>query len=268
MQDQVACSDTTPQRRQLLASRMKAVRKAAIAAALIPLAAAVPSQASIQLYSSRVDSTVETHAGTFLYQFTVVNTTPGSSGSGPTIVDWELPLFDAADVEQIMSPAGWTYEIVTPNQTTPFYNNAAGPYGQYKWDWTPTGDPTVDPAIGGDPAAYGPTPDKFRHPTLVLHWYTTYALDDLQRVIPDNPILVQSALGGFSFASNYAPANAPYLSSWYRLPPRPGDPPVPGGNVGFVPRSPAFDAAVPEPTPLAALGYGLVSLAMYLRRRA
>lgn len=214
-------------------------------------------------YSSRVDATVTPTNGLFNYQFEVFNTTPAlfqasigfSQVTVPVIMDWELPLFslDDLDVNSITSPTGWQYEIV------------AHPNAPSFWNYSAANDPLLDPNQGGDPNLYGPNPEVFENPPYVLHWFT----DDPESY----GIFPQGSLGGFGFLSQYSPFNAPYLASWVDLPPRGGDPPVPGQAFG-TPLSPARFTAqrFPEPSTISliAVGSGLLWLAhrRRVRRRA
>ncbi len=206
-------------------------------------------------YSSRVDATVTlTSGGQYRYSFTVVNTSFGLSqlDGVPVIMDWELPLFslDDLDVDSITSPEGWIHQIVTPPLPPSF------------WNYSAANDPLLDPGQGGDPNLYGPNPQVFENPPFVLHWFThdpeTYG------------IFPGSSLDGFGFLSSYSAFNAPYLASWVDLPPRGGDPPIPGSAFG-TPLSPARLGAqqflVPEPASFLLLAIGGGMLLVYCRRR-
>ena len=189
-------------------------------------------------YSSRVDATVSPSNGQFSYQFEVFNTTRGvgiSQIAGtPVIIDWELPLFSLNDIEvsSIVSPLGWQHEVV------------AHPNAPSFWNYSAATDPLLDPSQGGDPNLYGPNPQAFENPPYVLHWFT----ED-----PENyGIFPGNSLSGFGFLSDYAPFNAPYLASWVELPPRGGDPPIPGQAFG-TPLSPARLSAQSVPAPSTAL---------------
>lgn len=202
-------------------------------------------------YSSRVDAEIRPVGGRFRYDFTVVNTTllAFQFQGVPVIMDWELPLFslDDIDVSSITSPEGWTHQIVTP------------PFPPSFWNYDADTDPLLDPSQGGDPNLYGPNPQVFENPPYVIHWVTS----DPERY----GIRPGGSLPGFGFFSNYAPLNAPYLASWVDLPPRGGDPPIPGSEFG-TPLSPARLGAqqllIPEPAtflmtalfgPLAIIGF-------------
>ncbi len=109
--------------RRLLLGPLKHVRKAALAASLVPLGSvALNESAMAQENTSRVDATVTPVGEQFRYDFTVFNTSfgapsilgaAGGEGGTPIIVDWELPLFDLGDLDiaSIDSPDGWSYEI-------------------------------------------------------------------------------------------------------------------------------------------------------------
>ncbi len=238
-------------------------------------------------YSSRVDSTVTPQAAQFRYDFTVFNTSEVlelavaeatlevfqiEPGEIPVIVDWELPIFSLSDVAglnpndpsgAIDSPDGWAVEVIPPDSSTDIYNNVDGPYGPYSWDY----DAATDPAAqAGD---YGPNPEVFNDPPWIIHWY-------LQ---PNGPgelpagIFPGDSLDGFGFVSDYSEQAAPYLSSWFFLPPALGDPPIPNDPVFSTPNSPerqqAQRGAIPEPASLAAwaLVLGVAIAAGLIRRR-
>ena len=235
------------------------------------LSSAMPlATADVIEYSSRVDAQVTPQNGTFLYEFTVVNTTPnGEIGGDFVIVNWELPIFAAADIidGSVQSPDGWQFEIIDPNATTAVYNNQSGPYGEYRWDY----QAATDPALDIDPDLYGPNPEVFDDPPLIVHWYTTPVEDEI--TFPENPIFAGNSLSGFQFESDFGPLNGPYQSSWFFIPPVTGDPPLPGQGLA-TPNSPARQAAqgvqpIPEPASVAiwlAMITGAVCL--YSRRRA
>lgn len=229
------------------------------------LAGVKPAQAQFQR-SSRVDSTVTNQVdGTFLYEFEVFNTSDfaDNDDGGPFLVDWELPLFSLNDINlgTVESPEDWTYEIVELDGTivespdsaligteSQFFNNNSSPYGFYDWDYVAASDPLLDPLQGGNPDLYGPNPEEFETPPLVLHWYTLNEEDDDDggpgSGSPLEPIFPQDSLDEFSFVSDFSSQNAPYLSSWFELPPVTGDPPTPGGGAPFgTPNSPARQQA-------------------------
>jgi len=212
-------------------------------------------------YSSRVDATITPSGAQFMYAFEVFNTSGGGGEVGtaqffgtPVIMDWELPLFSLSDldVNSIVSPLGWQHEIVSPHTAPPSF-----------WNYVAADDPLLDPGQGGDPNLYGPNPHVFENPPFVLHWFT----DDPETygIFPGN------SLGGFGFLSDFSPLNAPYLASWVDLPPRGGDPPIPGSAFG-TPNSPARQIAQqPEPSTIllaAMCGLGLMVMRRKLGLRA
>ncbi|MBI3455598.1 MAG: PEP-CTERM sorting domain-containing protein [Candidatus Rokubacteria bacterium] len=261
-------ADLKAKAQALLEGTLKHARAAALTAALVPLGsvAVTPAEAGVPppAYSSRVDATVTQPGGPgtpFLYGFTVVNTTPSGAGPPtPLIVDWELPIFAASDVFDITSPSGWNAEVIAdptnPATMTDFYNNPSGAYGQYNWNY----DPATDPLLAADPGLYGPNPGAFENPPFIIHWVTN----------PDfieSPIFPDDSLSGFGFMSDFGGTNAPYLTSWFFLPPVGGDPPIPGQQQFAFPNSSAFQATqgVPEPASLLLMAAGAGIL--LLRRR-
>jgi hypothetical protein len=173
------------------------------------------------------------------------------------IIDWELPLFDLADIDisSIESPNGWDWEIVVAPYTPEFV-------------WTsydPATDPLLDPAQGGNPNLYGPNPEAFNNPPYVLHWF------DISFTSGGAGIYPGQFLNGFSFESQYSARSAPYMASWTTFPPRGGDPPIPGSGFGS-PNSPARMAAqgIPEPSTFVMFvmaGSALLAAAGYRREK-
>ena len=228
--------------KRLLRGTLKHAGTAALAAALVPLGAVAVSAQN----TSRVDGTVTGTAPNLLYEFDVFNTTTIDS-----IVDWELPLFDAGDVSNIQSPFGWTFEIVSPFDDPPSI-----------WDYDAATDPLLDLLQGGDPDLYGDNPSVLNEPPLVLHWFTSGEVF--------NPIDPNESLSGFSFESEFNQQNAPYLTSWDELPPVGGDPPIPPGfGTPNSPARQAAQAAIPEPASFAIWGSILIGVGagMNWRRR-
>ena len=204
----------------LVNSLKKTLGTAALAGALVPLAVAgmaTDAEAGVEISrSSHVEGTVSPLVDTFLYEFEVFNDTPFFSFQGTnTIVDWELPLFslNGIDVGSIQSPEFWTFEIIDiegnivineagdTSGVSQFYNTF-GPYGEYAWNWTAA----ADPVFQADNDVYGPNPDQFENPNLILHWYT----ENFEG--PANPIFEQTSLTGFSFEAADSATNAPYLA--------------------------------------------------------
>ena len=227
-----------------------------------------PAQAQLNDRSSKVEAQVTDISGTFLYEFTLFNTSDVEIG--PDIVDFELPLFslDDIDVDSILSPDGWTHEIlVGKDDTSDFYNNPEGPYGDYQWNYDADTDPLLDLNQGGNPDLYGDNPQVFENPPLIIHWYSEAEDIGDGFFLPLEPISPGDSLSGFSFESEFSDQNAPYLASWFRRPPLGGDPPIP--DNGFTtPNSPARQqaqmASTPESSSLfglgMALGLGLLSI--------
>ncbi|MGI9457466.1 MAG: PEP-CTERM sorting domain-containing protein, partial [Aeoliella sp.] len=214
--------------------------------------------------TSRVDATVTDNGdGTFLYEFEVFNTSDdffpsgsgaspaggggggGGGGGTPLIVDWELPLFDITDIDEssITSSSNWGFEIVTDHDAIVAPNN------EDVWTYNAASDPI---AQAGD---YGPNPEVFNTPPVIIHWSTDFAGE------PVAPIFPGGSRSGFSFLSDYSSLGAPYQASWFFLPQNTGDPPIPDSAFG-TPNSPARQAAqgIPEPSTLVMVGFGVLSL--------
>ena len=248
----------------LLEGSLKHARGAALAGLLVPLGSVeVEAGNGGPINTSRVDATVTDQSGNgsgpFLYEFEVFNTSdffPSGSGSAlalgrvaggtgiPLIVDWELPLFAASDIDQssITSPNDWQVQLVGPDDIVP-------PNFDPAWTYDSSTDPL---AQNGD---YGPNPEVFEDPPLELHWLT----GDGKSL--GSPIFPGDSLGGFSFLSDFAELAAPYLTSWDFLPQNTGDPPIPSRAFSS-PLSPARMQAqgIPEPSTLAMVGLGMISL--------
>lgn len=253
--------------RGFLSAKLKRLQAAAL---VIVAASLVASTARAEIdYSSQVDATVTppppATGGLYLYEFEVFNTSPRGEStaafaalvepepdSTPVIIDFELPLFSLSDIDvnSVDSPDGWNFQILQ------------SPYPVTLWNY----DSASDPLLFVDPGLYGPNPQVFNNPPLVLHWYLILESGG-------SPIFPGDSLAGFSFESPYSQQNAPYLASWDFLPPRGGDPPIPGQGFG-TPNSPtrqAFQQAVPEPSSMVLFTLGATALLggnIFRRRRS
>jgi len=234
------------------------------------------AQAAWERNSTVTDSVTDNGDGTWLYEFTVNNTstfTPDADSDFwngiPVIVDWELPYFADMGLSNIVSPDGWTYAI----ETIGVANAATGWDGVAAWQ-----DPS-DPFYAGADSPYTTA-------TQVLHWYC------------DNPVLIwggegscfngsnetfgdmigapgtfgPSSLSGFAFTADFGPTAAPYQASWAELPVRSGDPAFPfAGGVGSPTAlgTPTSGTSVPEASSLSL--FGLAGLSLFglsaMRRR-
>ena len=218
----------------------------------------------------------------------------GYDGEGLVIVDWELPLIVGDGqtwsdvVDTIMSPTGdfgaafveadpqpWYYEVITPagiiqassdphspgaGSASVYYDNPAGPYGEYDWSWTKEADPVWQ----DNNDVYGPNPDRWLDPDYLIHWYTP---DDPEES-PRDPIFPFDSRTGYSFMSDISGGNAPYMASWFFEPPTIGDPPSPQGG-GPLPGIPGPTPIVPLPAafPVALIVMAGMAGVGYIRRR-
>ncbi len=276
---------------------------AAAVTALVPLGSIAVDGANAQsVRSSYVEGTAtEIGPNEYRYEFTLYNTSIGSGGGNDLVVNWELPLFDADEdtIRDIRSPEGgfsptsaeeeltpatavvesdWFYEIVvfgtgeivrTDNplfaagETSGYYGNASGPYGDYEWDWTKENDPVWQ----ADNDVYGPNPDAWLTPNYILHWYTK----DIPDASPADPIRPGDFRTGYSFVSNYGAGNTPYQASWFFQPMTIGDPPSPTSppdtSIPLSPNNPLTNGVVPEPLTAAMSMLAGAALLGYATRR-
>lgn len=220
----------------ILQARVRNIRKVALAAAIVPLAVAAAAGGSAAADASaksaqnhRVKYTVTKVADQkFKYEFTLINASlPGASGGAqgttdiapseegparPWIVDWQLPIFDAADVSEIKAPKGWAFEIIKPTAETPTYNSPASPWGKHPWVWSATEDPLLKKEDQAN--LYGPNPGVFAKPPLVVHWYSVNSAAE-GKPMPANPLGSLEMMKGFEFVSKYAETAAPFLPVYY-----------------------------------------------------
>lgn len=166
----------------------------------------------------------------------------------------------------MINPAtGYIYETSDPaysaGDDSNYYDNASGPYGEYDWSWTKEADPVWQ----ADNGVYGPNPDRWLTPSHLIHWYTP----DDPDASPRDPIWSFDSRDGFSFMSNFAAVNAPYMASWENEPSTIGDPPTPQG--GALPGTPQFTGPIvplPAAFPVAVIVMAGMAGVGYLKRRA
>lgn len=254
MQQIVGESDLRAKSKALLESTLRNAGKAALAAALVPLAVASSTPAKAEL-NSRVTAKVTQVEGQYKYEFTVINTSiPGASGgievetsgaaSGfgperPWIVNWQLPLFNAEDISNIKAPAGWAFEIVAPAEEAEYYNNPESPYGKSSWAWSATSDPVLNSDDPENANAYGTNPGVYAKPPLIINWYSVVEPGDDGNMAPASPIGALDALKGFEFTSKYPAVGSPYVPRFFM---QGENPSAPGKAV--VPASPSYEKAL------------------------
>jgi hypothetical protein len=214
---------------KLMRGALKHAGTAALAAALVPLGAVGAN--ALQIVHP-IDSSVTPNGANFDYAFTIHNV---NTFSGGNIKNMMLPLFSASDVSNVVEPTGWTDQIIDPA--------AAG------WKYSTSNDA----ALSGNPLKYGPNPQVFNNPPLVLSFSTSGP------GIPE----FGGSLSGFGFTSAYPAAAAPFTLHYAFGATDIVDPPSPD--------SPARIAAqLPEPSTLVLFvtaGAGLAGAAWRRRRR-
>lgn len=205
--------------------------------------------------SSEVSTVVTENVldGTWTYNYTVFNTSPGpqffSDGEvtrevWPLIVDYEVPLDDPGVVSGIQSPTDWSHEFLSATEYLARYGEA-NPFGS-AW---------------------------------VLHWFDALFSEAATAIAPTGYRarfcpgggdcgVYENFTDGFIFTSSLAPVNGPYSTSWADEMRNIGDPPLPGGVVGGGLTLPFQVRGVMEPSALLLLGAGLVALALARRRYA
>ena len=215
------------------------------------LLAVQPALAAIVLCTatSTVDSNVTPISGAYQYQFTLTNTSPCTGQGSPVIVDFELPLQSLDSVYNIVSPAYWTYQILTSAQ---FFSDfgISNPFASdYVLHWND---------LLSHPSESGLTEANLSESIVPTGFEAAYLRTD-----------VYENSASFGFTSLMGPIAGPYESSWLRSNRTPGDPPEPGnapsvaspveGGVGGAGLPPFSPTGVPEPVSLvlAALGLGL-----------
>lgn len=243
------------QTRDLLQTKLKNVRKAALAAALVPLAVVAVGQATPadaqQMHRVRAKVT-QAEQGQFKYEFTLVNAsmagasggnatgasgaTDGEGPARPWIVDWQLPLYAKEDVANVKVPEGWAFEIIAPTAETEYYNKPNSPYGKHAWAWSTKSDLTLQK--GDKPDVYGGNPAVFTKPPFILHFYAK-SQPGGEKPIPVNPVGSLELMSGFEFTSKYDAINAPFVPVYYNQ-----QDPAANSNVALIPNSPAFQKAL------------------------
>jgi len=231
----VAEKDLRARSQEILQARLGGLKKAALAAALVPLAvAAAGSGAAADApvkspQNHRVKAQVSQAGGVYRYEFTLINASlPGASGGAqgtvdvapadggparPWIVNWQLPLFDPSDVSDVKVPEGWAYEIVRTDAKGACYNNPESPFGKHPWAWSPATDPLLKKP--DEAKVYGPNPAVFARPPYILNFYCLTAPDESGRPMPVNPLGSLDMMKGFSFTSKYPATAAPFLPVYY-----------------------------------------------------
>lgn len=211
------------------------------------------------VHQEHVTAEVTQVGGSYQYTFVVYNDSYGngneSSYTTPLLIGFELPYFADMGITNITAPNAWSYEIAqigVPNPDT---------------GWTGVASWMTDPAWSSGP---------FAGVTEVIHWYGCVVIgEDCWNggfVSPGNYLTHDGVIhegSPFGFTADYAPADAPYQTSWYLAPPMIGTPLMP-----MMPGSPCAlgqcgdnnGSNVPEPGSLALASAALLA-AVGIRRR-
>ncbi len=259
-------------------------RMAAAAAMLVPLGSI--GAGDVQAMSaSHIDANapVQNTPGVYSYTFTVYNDSVSYGygeaflsdnieeiadppGPGIHLVDWELPLFEPITdlnntfVRNIGLPENWDVELVEYD-VEEMDSTTAEAYEYYNWE--NSYDPNEDPFHGVNYDG-----NDFLTPTKILHFFSTF--DEFGN--PHNPILEGDPNGlVFTFDSDYAGTNSPYIASFFFVPPAIGDPPSPLAGAPLTPNHPNFVAppvdGVPEPATAGLAAMGILATLTGLKRR-
>ena len=200
-------------------------------------------------------TSVVTHNGngTYTYNYTVKNTSPGNQIEGnitdiwPLIVDYEVPLDNPSVVFDVLSPGEWSYEFISADQYLARFGEV-NPFGSaYVLHWY-TG-------FGTMPQAVVPFFDGLGNMPIAPNGY---------RAGHEVPPVYEPSTDGFIFTSELAPVNGPYSTSWWDAFRNIGDPPLPGGSVGG--GGSLVYHTVPEPGTAVLLAFGMIGLAALGRK--
>jgi hypothetical protein len=187
--------------------------------------------------TSEVSTVITMDGANFVYNYTVINTSPGDQDVfdpqteqslfvWPTIVDFEIPIDSPAVVLSILSPEHWSSEILSASDYETRF---------------------------GEPNSFGAA--------FIVHWFT----DEPFPIVPTGyfdrfeTLFYENSTDGFLLTSPLGPVNGPYLASWEDDFRQIADPPLPGGTVGGGGTLPF--STVPEPACTLLLFAGLAVLA-------
>ena len=196
--------------------------------------------------------------GTWTYNYTVINTSPGPQmllvddefivNIWPLIVDYEVPLDGPGVVSNVQSPDTWDYEFISAAEYISRFGEANPFDSAYVMHWY-------------DAEFNEPEPSRAIAPNGYTAWVETE-----WGFTPD---VYEPSTDGFIFTSARSPVNGPYLTSWVDEFRNIGDPPLPGGSVGGggTPTFTPLGAVIPEPLTMMGVFLGIGGLGGYIRRR-